>query len=388
MNTITKKLPILQLLPVFFCFGIMAFVDISSAVSSIVKEDFGLNDKMANLLPSMALIWFLVISLPTSALMDRIGRKSTVIISLSIMTAAMLIPLFSYSFPMILLSFAVMGIGNTILQVSLNPLLKNVVSGDMMTSSITFGQFVKAVVSLLGPYLVGVAVAKYGNWTMLFWIYAPLTMLACLWLVLTPIEREKTDSVGRRSSAAKIFALLKDRYLLVCFSIIVLIVGYEICLVTVIPKYLLECCGMPLSNGLLAITLFYGAKTAAAFVGAFILARIAPVKYQIWSMVAAVAACAWLMTIDSKWSIIVAIAVLGLATANVFAIVLSLAMQHRPEFANEISALMITGIAGGAVLPPVMGAIADAYNQQVSLVIPLVALIYILFASVKWLKKR
>lgn len=66
-----------RLIPVMFCFFAMGFVDLVGIASNYVKEDLMLSDAMANTLPSLAFLWFLIFSLPTSLLMNRIGRKRT-----------------------------------------------------------------------------------------------------------------------------------------------------------------------------------------------------------------------------------------------------------------------------------------------------------------------
>ncbi|WP_295959418.1 MFS transporter [uncultured Alistipes sp.] len=381
------RFPVLKLLPVLFCFGIMGFIDIVGVATSYVKQQYDLSDKVANLLPSMALMWFILISLPTGILMRRIGRKNTVLFSLAVMAGAMLFCFADDSFSVVLLSFALLGIGNTVMQVSINPLLKNIVQSGRIASAITFGQFVKAVVSFLGPILIGVAAVRFGDWRFVFVLYAAATLLSFLWLFLTPIPREVYDA-GEPCGIGKIFSLLGDKYLLVCFSIILFIVGFEISLMTAVPKYLAECCGLPLEEGALGCSLFYAAKTVAAFAGALVLARVSPYKYLKVSLVVSVACFAWFMAFGNLWSILISLALVGLATANVFAIVLSMGMQHKSEYANEISALMITGIAGGAILPPIVGIAADLSDQRSSLFVPMIVLVYILFASVKWLKNK
>lgn len=378
----TRTSNLLKLLPVFFGFAVMGFIDITGVVTSYVKQDFGLTDKVANLLPGMTLIWFLVISLPTAALMNRIGRKNTVLLSLGIMLVALLLPLAGYTYPIILTAFALLGVGNTILQVSLNPLLKNIVSDQQMTSSLTFGQFVKAIVSLLGPILIGFCAMRFGSWTVLLNAYAAAMLIAAVWLLATPIAREEAVCGPRRS----VFALLKDPYLTVCFLIIVLIVGFEICIMTAIPKLLLENYDMPLEKGGLGCSLFYACKTAAAFAGAFILSRVAPVRYLIVSLVILLGAMVVFGIGGQVWIVLTALAVLGLASANVFSVVLSIAIGHRPEATNEISALIITGVAGGALLPPLMGVVADMTGQQMSLLVPFAAVIIMLLLTARYLK--
>ncbi len=227
----SKKLNLAKLTPVLFSFFVMGFVDIVNISTNYVKQDFALNDTWANLIPLLVFFWFAVISLPTGILMGRFGRKNTVLLSAAVTTVAMLLPLLDYSFPLVLTAFALLGIGNTILQVALNPLLMNVVPADRVASSLTLGQFIKAISSFLGPIIVGVASVSFGNWKLVFPVYAAVTVLSFVWLLLIPIP-EQRESAGQSSSAGRIFAMLRDRRILVYFSVIVLIVGYEVGLLT------------------------------------------------------------------------------------------------------------------------------------------------------------
>jgi fucose permease len=373
-----------QLLPILFSFFVMGFVEVVSISVSYVKQDFGLNDKLANLLPMMVFVWFALLSLPTGILMGKIGRKKTVLLSAVITALAMLIPLLGYTFPLVLLAFALLGVGNTILQVSLNPLLTNVVPESRVTSTMTLGFFIKATSSFLGPVIVGVAASAFGNWKLVFPIYAGATLLSFAWLLSIPI---KETPVGKGSATGKIFSILKNKAILVFFSIILLSVGFDIGLMTATPKYLLERCSMPLEQGGLGCSLYYAARTVGTFIGAILLVKISPRKFLITTMIAAVAVFAALMLIGNSWVIMGSITLLGLLCANVFVIALSCALKEDSSKTNEISALMITGIAGGALLPPLMGAIADASNQLLSLSIPLLALVYILLAAIYLVKK-
>lgn len=88
------------------------------------------------------------------------------------------------------------------------------------------------------------------------------------------------------------------------------------------------------------------------------------------TMCFAVAGYALLLLTGVPWIIYTALFVIGLSAASVFAIAFSLAMQHDPAKANEISALMITGVAGGALVPPVMGVIADILTSWSALLVP------------------
>lgn len=379
MSAVHNKIRLSALLPAFFSFFVMGFVDVVSISVSYVKVDFSLSDKLANLLPMMVFLWFAVFSLPTSGLMGRIGRKNTVMLSAVITTAGMLIPLIHYSFPTALIAFALLGIGNTLLQVAMNPLMTDIVPQEKLTGMIILGQFIKAISSTLGPVIVGVAAGYFGNWKIIFPVYALFTALSFVWLIFVKIK-EGRPSVERGS----ISGLFKDGYIMLLFSIIILVVGFETGLMTAVPKYLEERFSTPLEKGGFACSLYFIARTIGTFAGSFIVSRFPVKKFQIIMLVCAIVSFIGFMTLGNQQAVFVMLFLVGFTCANIFGIALGEGLRYRPDQANEISALMVTGIAGGALLPPVMGLIADMGGQFVSLFVPLAALVYILAVSFKF----
>jgi len=368
-----------KLLPVLFGFFIMGFVDVVGIATNYVKQDFALSDTLANLLPMMVFLWFAVFSVPTGLLMNSIGRKKTVVLSMAVTFVAMLVPLIAYQFEVVLVAFALLGIGNTILQVSLNPLLSNVVRGDRLTSSLTWGQFIKAIASFLGPVIAGFAAASLGNWKMLFPIFALVTLLSTLWLFFTQIDEKPSE--GKASSFAACFGLLKDKTILMFFLGILFVVGIDVGLNITIPKFLIERCNILLDQAGLGTSLYFIARTTGTFVGAILLIRFSGRNFLIISMIVAILGMLVMLMMSNLWAILVLIFILGFAVANVFSIIFSAALQKMPERANEISGLMIMGVAGGAVIPPLMGVVSDNLGQAGGLAVLLVAMIYLLFTG-------
>ena len=396
-----QEMSMSKALPVLFGFFIMGFVDVVGIATNYVKRDFGLTDSIANLLPMMVFLWFAVFSIPTGLLMNKIGRKKTVVLSMVITFIAMLIPLLVYQFEVILVAFALLGIGNTILQVSLNPLLTNVVRGDRLTSSLTWGQFIKAIASFLGPIIAGFAAASLGNWKLLFPIFAFVTLLSSLWLYFTTINEEPIT--GKTSSFVECFKLLGDKTILLLFLGIFLVVGVDVGLNTTIPKFLMERCSIPLEEAGYGTSLYFVARTMGAFIGAILLVKLSARKFFIVSMIVAIVAMLaalmlsnqfslnidltlsskhhFSMIISNLWALLILIFVIGFAVANVFSIIFSAALKKKPERANEISGLMIMGVSGGALFPWLMGLVSDSYNQGAAFGVLLGLLFYLLFLA-------
>ena len=373
------------ILPILFGFFVMGFVDVVGISTNYVKQDFGLSDTLANLIPMMVFLWFAIFSIPTGMLMGRIGRRNTVAVSLGITIVAMLLPLFLYDFAGVLLAFALLGIGNTILQVSLNPMVASVVVPGKVTSVLTLGQFLKAVSSFLGPLIAGAAASFWGNWKWIFAVYAVTTLLSLAWL-LTGVHEEKKKS-AQASTFATVCSLFKDRYIVMLFIGILLIVGIDVGLNTTIPKLLMEKTGMSVSEAGLGSSLYFSARTIGSFVGAFLLAKIASDRFMQYSMMLALVGFILLLLVNSLLWISVLVVIVGLACSNVFSIIFSYALQHLPERDNEISALMIMGVSGGALVTPLMAILSDAFGQVAGLSLLLFCLLYLGWISFR-LQKR
>ena len=380
-NNITKALPVL------FGFFVMGFCDVVGISTSYVKQDFNLSETLAGFIPSMVFIWFLLLSIPAAMAMNKVGRKTMVQVSNVITFIGMLLPFISYNFVTCMLAFVLLGVGNTILQVSLNPLLTNVVKGNALTSSLTAGQVVKAISSFCGPFIAAFAAGTLGNWKFLFPIFAAVTLLSGLWLLLTPIREEEPDT--GTSSAGAVFGLLKDPEILFLFLGIFFIVGLDVGVNTVSPKLLIERAGWAVEKAGLASSVYFICRTAGAFVGSFLLARVNDIKYFRYNIIGALAVLLLLFVIKGTVPMLILIGLIGFLCSSVFSIIYSAALKARPEKANEISGLLITGVSGGAVIPPLMGVLADLTGSQSgSLIVIRLCVLYLVWCALALGRKK
>ncbi|SEA18964.1 Fucose permease [Alistipes timonensis JC136] len=374
-----KEISLRKILPVMFGFFIMGFVDIVGVSTSYVKNDFaGMNDTMVNLISLSCFLWFFLLSIPTGMLMNRIGRKKTVLLSFALHVAAMIVPLIAYDFTAVLIAFALIGIGNTLLQVSLNPLVTNVIAGDKLTGTLTLGQFVKAVSSFLGPIIAAAVTGSFLGWKMIFPIYAAISLLALVWLWLTPIAEQKVASAD--ISIGHTFSLLKDKYIVAFFIGILVLVGVDVGMGITFPKLLMERCNLPLTDAGMGNSVYFLARTVGAFLGGILLMKLPERKFFTASVFVALAGLVGMIFLHGLWAILACVAIFGVGYANLFSIIFSISMQRVPERANEVSALLIVGVAGGAVIPPVLGVITDAFGSQGAAIIALsIVWLYLVF---------
>ncbi len=374
-----------RLIPVMLCFFAMGFVDLVGIASNYVKADLGLNDSQANIFPSLVFFWFLIFSVPTGMLMNRIGRKRTVLLSLIVTAVSLLLPLFGDGYGLMLCSFSLLGIGNALMQTSLNPLLSNIISGDRLASSLTFGQFVKAIASFLAPYIAmwgaTQAIPTFGlGWRVLFPIYMVVAVIAVLWLSSTPIEEEKPD---KASSFADCLRLLGQPFILLCFIGIVCHVGIDVGTNTTAPKLLMERVGLTLEEAGFATSLYFIFRTAGCLLGTFILQHLSARRFLGISVVCMLIAMVGLLVSDAHYIIYVCIALIGFGNSNVFPIIFAQALTAVPNKKNEVSGLMIMGLFGGTVFPLLMGVASDAIGQSGAVAVMTVGVLYLIVYTLK-----
>ena len=385
MSTQQKSM-IWMLIPVMFSFFTMGFVDLVGIATNYVKADFHLSDTLANLLPSMVFFWFLIFSVPTGMLMNKIGQRKTVLLSIVVTVAALLLPLINYSFASMLISFSLLGIGNTLMQVSLNPLLSNIVTGNRLASSLTLGQFVKAIASFLAPIIAGWAAVSWGNWKLLFLIFLVIAVIACVLLGMTHID-ESSSAETKSSTFGECFALLADKVVLISFLGIVCHVGIDVGLNLTAPKLLMERLDMTLAGAGLATSVYFLFRTIGCFSGAFLLAYFPMKKVFIVSVLMMVAAMIGLFTMQSLAAHYVCIALVGLGNSNIFSMLFSRALLHLPNRKNEVSGLMIMGLFGGTIFPLFMGIVSDWMQSQVGAVAVMSIGVLYLFSIIPAIRK-
>ncbi len=370
----------LSLIPVMLCFFAMGFVDLVGIASNYVKEDLNLNDATANLFPSLVFFWFLIFSVPTGILMNKIGRKKTVFLSLVVTVVSLLLPIFDESFGVMLASFSLLGIGNALMQTSLNPLVSVVTTGKHLASTLTFGQFVKAIASFMAPYIAMwgaiASIPTFGlGWRVLFPIYMIIGVVATLLLASTPIEEEKLE--GEASGFVDCLKLLGKPIVLLSFIGIMCHVGIDVGTNTTAPKLLIERLGWSLNEAAFATSLYFIFRTIGCFTGSFFLRVMKSRTFFTISIVMMALSMVGMFFGESKLMLYVAIALVGYGNSNVFSIIFSQALLALPEKKNEVSGLMIMGLFGGTVFPLLMGFASDAIGQIGAVLVMAVGVVYL-----------
>lgn len=357
----------------------MGFVDIIGVATGYIKQDFKLSDLIVQFLPMMVLLWYFVLSVPAGILQDRYGKRKMLNLGMLVQAAGLGLPFIHYSFGMMFVSFILLGIGNTIIQVSANPLLQDVSPAERLPSYLSTSQFIKAIISFLGPIIATFFAVSFGNWRLVFAVYGITSIIAALWLSVTSIEESKPER--KPASFSSCFGLLGDRFIALMALSIFLIVGTEVAVNTNIANVLVAGYGIAFEKAAMGISIFFAGETISRFLGAIILNYLRPRLFLLIIALLALAGVAGVFLAPLVSLAFVSIFILGLGAGSMFPVIFSIALKKNPDRANEISGLLIMAVSGGAVIPLVMGLFITLFGPLASLSVIAACMLYILWVS-------
>lgn len=381
-----KKIDVKIILPVLMAFFVMSFVDLVGIGVDRVSKDMNLSATIGQLIPSAAFLWFLILSVPVGVLQASLGKKNMLNIGMGVTALGLLVPFFFYSFGMVLVGFALLGIGNTIVQVSANPLLVDVVPGNRASSFLSFSQFIKAIGSMLGAPLAGFFAAKFGDWKVLFLVFGIVSIFSVLWLGSVKVEETKQE--GPKATFASAFKLLGNNFVLLMVLSIFLVVGVDVGFNSNSGQFLMKQFGIEQTAAESGRSVYFFGRMLGTFAGAIMLTKISSRKFFMWTSVLGILCFIAILLVKSSvmaWGLVFLI---GLAVANIWPLVFSIAVEKYPTRSNEISGLMMMAISGGAVIPLLVGWISDISTMALGMSVLIACMVYLWAVSVYCLKKQ
>lgn len=344
-------------IPVLFSFFIMSFCDLVGIGVDNARNDFNVSNTLAQLIPMAVFVWFFALSLPVGLLQERIGKRNMVNIGMLVTATGLLLPFFYYTFPTLLLGFVLLGIGNTILQVSANPLLIEVVPATRSASFLSFSQFVKALGSMIAPFVASYFALQTGNWKIVFLVFGAISLLSAVWLHLIPVAEMQAGA--ERASFRSAFQLLSIPYILLMVLGIFFVVGIDVGINSTSGQFLMEKLGMDPEPAKQGRSLYFFGKMLGTFAGAMLLTRFNPGKFLLTSAVLTLVLIVSLIFAPTAVVALSLMFAIGLAAANIFPLIFAGTVARYTGRNNEISGLMIMAVSGGAFVPPLAGWFTD-----------------------------
>ena len=378
-------------LPIFLAFLAMGFGDVVGPMVSLAKDTFDLSNFMAQLLPASGFIMFGILSIPMGIYQDRKGKKHVLMLGLIIALIGLSIPIFNGmygpqvnfstnsmgKFYILLGSILLLGAGATILQVSGNPIMRDVSPEGQFSSNLSLAQSIKAIGSSLGFLLPPFVAYAFGlDWTILFPVYAALILITVLWTKATPIQEKKEDAAEIASVNTSFKLLFGNGYVALMVLAIFLYVGAEVSMSSQVPILMKETFGLDKLGLIISWSVFFLPILIGRFAGAAILRKLAPTNFLLITVGISILGV-MLLLMGSMTVAFVGIVLVGLGFANIFPLVFSITIDKLPERSNELSGLMVFAIVGGAFIPMLTGALADYTSLILGFIVPLICIAYI-----------
>ena len=379
------KVNITRILPVLMSFFVMSFVDLVGIGVDRVSSDMNLSATLAQLIPSAAFLWFLILSVPVGIMQSRLGKKFMLNIGMGVTALGLLVPFFFYSFAMVLTGFALLGIGNTIVQVSANPLLVDVVPSNRASSFLSFSQFVKAIGSMIGAPLAGLFASHFGDWKLVFLVFGIVSIFSVVWLGTSKVDEIKYEGV--KATFGTSFKLLGTGFVLMMVMSIFLVVGIDVGFNSNSGQFLIKQYGIDPSLAENGRSIYFFGRMIGTFGGAILLTKFSSRSFFMWSSIFGILFLALLLIIKSAAVAWVLVFLIGLAVSNIWPLVFSIAVEKYPSRSNEISGLMMMAISGGAVIPLLVGWVSDMTGMILGMSVLILCFVYLLVVSLYCLKK-
>jgi|SRR5690554_4046876 len=375
-----KTISIAFVTPVLLSFFVMSACDLVGISVDNVKADFGLNNTLSQLIPLAVFAWFFLLSVPTGLLQDRIGKRNMLNMGILLTVAGLFLPFFIYSFLTVMVGFALLGIGNTIIQVSANPLLIDVVPSNRASSFLSFSQFIKSVGSMAAPYLTTFFALRFGDWKLIFLTFGVISLLSAGWLYYVKI----TESLVKEEKAtlSSCLKLLGIGYITLMVLGIFFVVGIDVGINATSGQFLLIKMQMSHETAQEGRSLYFFGKMLGTFLGALLLVKFSPEKFLIGSAGATFLTTIAFIFSPTPFAAQVLMFLIGLTVSNIFPLIFILTVKKYSSRANEISGLMIMAVSGGAIIPPVVGGISDLFNITTGMYVFVFCAIYLLFVSI------
>jgi MFS transporter, FHS family, L-fucose permease len=365
---------------VLLTFFVMSFADLVGISVDRIKEDMQLSNTLAQLIPSVTFLWFFLLSVPIGIVQSRTGKRVMLNTGMGITALGLLIPFFFYTYSMVLAGFALLGIGNTVMQVSANPLLVDVVPGRRASSFLSFSQFVKAIGSMIGPPLAAVLALRLGDWKLLYLVFGFVSVISIIWLGSVKIVESEAPVI--RATISSSFRLLGNGYILIMVLSIFLLVGIDVGFNSNSGQFLMMRFGILPEAASMGRSVYFFGRLLGTLAGAIILTRMATRNMLVWTTVLGIISFGSLLLVKSSLAAWGLVFLTGLAVANIFPVIFTICLEKYPARSNEISGLIIMAISGGAVVPVIVGGISDLSSIAIGMTALLACWVYLFGVSV------
>lgn len=396
-----KRNPLIVVL-IFLIFFVISFLtNILGPLIPDIIESFDLSIGLAGFLPFSFFVAYGVMSIPSGVLIEKYSEKPVTLAGFLLAFVAALLFALIPTFQVALISLFSIGIGMAMLQVVINPLLRQAGGEEHFAFNSVLAQLFFGSASFLSPWLYSYLVQNIHTdneggimrlfnalvspdikWISLYWVFALTALVMVVVIALVKFPRVELKDDERVDIGTGFRSLLANRHVWLFFLGIFAYVGTEQGIANWTSKFLQMYHGVdPATTGARAISYFWGLMTIGCFLGLGILKVFDSRKVLAGAALLAMLALAFAL-FGTAGMALVAFPLTGFFLSVMWSIVVSLGLNSVPRHHGTFSGILCTGIAGGAVVPLVIGGIAEISNLRAAMLLLFITLGYVFSVGV------
>jgi len=387
---------------ILITFFVISFLtNILGALNPNVSGSFGLSETMAGFLPFAFFIAYGVMSIPSGFMLEKWGEKRMMILAFVLaFSGALFFALFP-GYKVFVVSLFTIGTGMAMLQVVINPLLRVSGGTEHYAFNSVLAQLIFGLASFISPQmysylvtnidkgnsekpLIGIIselVPQAMSWVSVYWVFALLSvlMIAVIVFVKFPkVELREDEKVGSKESYVELF---KNKYVILYFLAIFAYVGTEQGISYWMSKFLSNYHGFdPNTTGADAVSYFWGLMTIGGVLGLVLLKLLDSKVVLRWFTILAMVSLALGLFASAQVSLW-AFPVSGFFLSVMYPVIISLGLNSVSKHHGSFAGILMTGIAGGAIVQILIGAISDIAPLKIGMMFLFITLGYILSLS-------
>ena len=396
-----KRSVLIVILILLVFFVISYLTNILGALNPRVSESFALSETMAGFLPFAFFIAYGVMSIPSGLLVERWGEKRMMILAFVLAFSGALMFAVFPTFHVFVISLFIIGAGMAALQVVINPLLRVAGGEQHYTFNSVLAQLIFGLASFISPQMYSYLVSNIDkqntqkpvisllmelvpqqmSWVSVYWVFALLSMMmiaVIMFIKFPKVELQEDERAGSKSSYRELF---KNKYVILYFIGMFAYVGTEQGISYWMSKFLNQYHGYdPDTIGADAVSYFWGLMTIGGLLGLVLLKLIDSKLVLRWfTILAMISLVAGLFGNDqlALWAFPVA----GFFLSVMYPVIVSLGLNSVSSHHGSFAGILMTGIAGGAVVQILIGGISDLISLKAGMLFLFITMGYILSIS-------
>ena len=386
---------------VMLVFFVISFItNILNSIIVDVRESFDLSLTLTGLLPFAFFIAYGVMSIPAGFLSEKYSDKKLLSVAFLVMILASLLFVIFPGYLVFSITLFSLGCSMAVLQVIINPMLRVAGGEEHFAFNSVLAQLIFGLASFMSPYLYQYIVNDVSGdknnlaallrglvpenlpWVSLYVVFSVIAFILFIVVLVTKYPKIEKNEDEKAGDSRSYLSLLKNKWTLLYFTGIFFYVGTEQGVGNWISQFLLQYHGLDAQTvGASTVAYFWAMLTIGCLLGLLLLKIMDSRKVLIFATIATIISLIFALTGTSEIALI-AFPLIGFFISVMWSIIFSLGLNSIRNHHGSLSGILCTGIAGGAIVPFIvgwLGEISDLRTGMFFLIIPLIFILSIGF---------